>query len=107
MIIDAVMYGIIPKAKIEKFCRAPPPNVLRKPKTFCWFMKSIASLFVYGTGINVPIRKTTSINNVKTIFFLISATRIKLEIVRNIKSPQFFHLQPRLLQQRQLKTYGL
>src|SRR5699024_11374756 len=57
------------------------------------------------SGINVPIRNITSINNVKTILFLISATRMKFEIVRNIKSPLFFRLLPRSLLLLQLKTY--
>src|SRR5690625_2808536 len=70
-------------------------------------MKSIASLFVYGTGIKVPIRKTTSINNVKTIFFLMSATRIKLEIVRNIKSPRLFRRRLQLLPLLSVRIDGL
>src|SRR5699024_11445053 len=92
---------------MEKFCNAPPPNVFKKPNTFCWFIKSIACLSVNGTGINVPSRKITNINNVKIIFLLISATRIKLEIVRNIKSPQFCRplLQSPLLQKQ--RTYEL
>src|SRR5699024_5357579 len=95
--MDAVMYGIIPIAKMEKFCSAPPPNVFKKPKTFCWFIKSIACLSVNGTGINVPRRKTININNVNIIFRLMSPTRIKLEIVRNIKSPLFYRPLFRLL----------
>src|SRR5690625_647380 len=107
MIIDAVMYGIIPKAKIEKFCKAPPPNVFKKPKTFSWFIKSIASLFVNGTGINVPRRKITNMSNVNMIFRLISPTRIRFENVRNIKSPRFYRqlFQLPLLQKQ--KTYEL
>src|SRR5699024_19205 len=103
--MDAVMYGIIPIDKMEKFCKAPPPNVFKKPNTFAGPIKSMASLLVNGTGINVPIRNITSINNVKTILFLISATRMKFEIVRNIKSPLFFRLLPRTLLLLQLKTY--
>src|SRR5699024_11510388 len=34
IMMDAVMYGIIPIAKMEKFCKAPPPNVFKKPNTF-------------------------------------------------------------------------
>src|SRR5690625_974529 len=98
---------MIPIARIEKFCNAPPPNVFKKPNTFCWFMKSMASLFVYGTGINVPIRKITSINNVKIILLLISLIFQKLAIVRNIKSPQLFRLLPQLPLSLQRKIYEL
>src|SRR5699024_2165503 len=107
MMIEAVMYGIIPIAKIEKFCNAPPPNVFNKPNTFCSFIKSIALLSVKGTGIKVPIRNTINIKRVKIIFCLISATRTRFEIVRNIRSPQFYRplLQSHLL--RKQKTYEL
>src|SRR5690625_6534358 len=77
---------MIPIAKMEKFCNAPPPNVSSKPKTeACSVMKSIASLLEYGRGINVPRRETTNMSNVNMIFRLISPTRIELESVRNIK----------------------
>src|SRR5690625_4196301 len=92
---------------MEKFCNAPPPNVFKKPKTFCWFIKSIACLSVNGTGINVPRRNTISINSVKIIFRLISPTRIKLEIVRNIKSPQLYRLLLQLLPLQKQKIYEL
>src|SRR5699024_12819704 len=106
--------GIIPIAKIEKFCNAPPPKVLRNPKTFCVVSSGPVSkicfktsLFVNGTGICVPIRKITNINNVKTIFCLISFTFIKLDIVRNIKSPQCFRKLFLLLQQPMQRTDSL
>src|SRR5690625_5965041 len=99
---------MIPIAKMEKFCNAPPPNVSSKPKTeACSVMKSIASLLEYGTGINVPRRKTTNMSNVNMIFRLISPTRIKLESARNIKSPQFYRLLLRLLLLRKQRTYEL
>src|SRR5699024_12531780 len=82
---------------MEKFLSAPPPNVFSKPNTFCWLIKSIASLFVNGTGINVPKRKTINISNVNTIFRLISRTFMKLDIVRNIRSPRLYRLLLQLL----------
>ena len=30
--IDALMYGLIPKATIEKLCNAPPEKISKKPK---------------------------------------------------------------------------
>ena len=32
MMIDAVMYGMIPRAKMAKFVSAPPENSDRKPR---------------------------------------------------------------------------
>ena len=48
--MDAVMYGITPRAKIEKFFNAPPPIVLinsRKPKL-------LVKSFVPGTLVEIP-----------------------------------------------------
>ena len=44
--IEAVMYGMIPSAKIENWKSAPPENVFEKPKNICCrlFVASITSL---------------------------------------------------------------
>src|SRR5699024_12170769 len=89
-----------------KFLTATPPNVLSKPNTVYWLIKSIASLFVNGTGINVPKRKTININNVNTIFRLISRTFMKLDIVRNIRSPRLYRLLLQLLLLQKLRIYS-
>ena len=55
------MYGITPKANIEKFLRAPPPIVLinsKKPKLLVKFS-------VPGTLIEIPKMKTVKHSNVK------------------------------------------
>src|SRR6476469_2699314 len=95
--MDAVIYGIIPMAKMENCFNAPPPKVLRIPKTLSLSWEASTSAFTLGTGINVPSRNTTNIKRVNIIFRLISPTRIKLEKVENIRSPQYFHRQLQLL----------
>ena len=32
MIIEALIYGLIPSATIEKLCNAPPEKISKKPK---------------------------------------------------------------------------
>ena len=54
--MDAVMYGMIPIAKMEKLASAPPPNTFMKPmRLLSDCCKAVASTF--GTGINVPSLK--------------------------------------------------
>ena len=59
--IDAVMYGITPRAKIEKFFNAPPPIVLINSKKPKFFVKSS----VPGTLIEIPSMKTVKATKVK------------------------------------------
>ena len=60
MMIDAVMYGMIPRKKIATLVIAPPENRSRKPTTpllFAWSCRSlIASKSTYGTGRCAPSR---------------------------------------------------
>ena len=70
MIIDALMYGMMPSAKIEKFSSAPPENMLNIPNRVpaFWAKKlARASLLMPGVGIWTPILYTASMMMVKKI----------------------------------------
>ena len=57
--IDAVIYGMIPKAKTVRRLKFPPENRSRKPKTVpdAWLKKfSRAAASMPGVGICAPIR---------------------------------------------------
>ena len=58
--IDAVMYGMIPRKKIATLVIAPPENRSRKPTTPLLLALScsclIAAKSTYGTGMCVPTR---------------------------------------------------
>ena len=57
--IDAEMYGMIPSARIEKRCSAPPENTLKRPRMPpCCDLNSSSSTdaLMPGTGMCVPIR---------------------------------------------------
>ena len=60
MMIDAVMYGMIPRKKTDTLVIAPPENRSRNPTTPALFEVSwrrwIWSKSTYGTGMCVPIR---------------------------------------------------
>jgi hypothetical protein len=63
MMIEAEMYGMMPRAKIVKRDNAPPENMLNMPRMPpCWPWKRSASTFgsIPGTGMCAPIRNTTS-----------------------------------------------
>ena len=49
--IDAVMYGDTPIAKIEYLCSAPPPKVFNKPNTPVLLNDCKAPALTPGTGI--------------------------------------------------------
>jgi hypothetical protein len=53
--IEAVMYGMIPSAKIAKRCRLPPENRLTRFRTLLPVklseMSSTASTFIPGAGM--------------------------------------------------------
>ncbi len=60
MMIDAVMYGMIPRAKMANWLSAPPENRLRKPSV-PWVSAAFWSCFTAwkstpGTGIEAPSR---------------------------------------------------
>ena len=61
--IDAVIYGITPNAKIEKFLSAPPPMVLISSKKPKLFVKSS----VPGTLIEIPKINTVNASKVNYI----------------------------------------
>ncbi|CFN76999.1 Uncharacterised protein [Bordetella pertussis] len=59
MMMDAEMYGMIPRAKMEKRDSAPPENMLNRPRIppSCWRNRSAsASGLMPGTGMWVPRR---------------------------------------------------
>ena len=57
--IDALMYGMMPSAKIEKRSSAPPENRLTRPKTLLaasWKKACRALPSMPGVGIATPTR---------------------------------------------------
>ena len=60
MMMLAVMYGMIPRAKIEKLSKPPPENRLRNPSAPCVLAAdliwSTARLSMPGTRIAMPSR---------------------------------------------------
>ena len=95
MIIEALIYGVILIAKIEKLLNAPPATISKNPKILacpvnCW----IIELSIPGTGMCAPIRNTKNINSVKIIFLRVSSTFKAARKVDNIRSPLRFRLQP-------------
>ena len=57
MIIEPVMYGEMPIAKMEKSPKAPPESRLRKPNISYSLAKlAMAAAFTPGTGMKEPRR---------------------------------------------------
>ena len=54
--IDAVTYGMIPSAKIEKRASAPPLKRLSRPRTPLPKRPAIADELTPGAGIHEPSR---------------------------------------------------
>src|SRR6185503_12730096 len=70
--IEALMYGMMPSAKIVRRDSAPPEKMSRKPSSAppCFWRKSLrASLLIPGVGMCAPIRYTASIPSVNRIRF--------------------------------------
>jgi len=69
MMIDAVMYGMIPSANTANWVSAPPENSCRKPSTppsSAWVRRvATASRSMPGTGMNAPNRYNAIIDSVK------------------------------------------
>src|SRR5688500_372365 len=68
--IDAEMYGMMPRAKTERRERAPPEKRSRKPKTpppIALKNSDRATGSMPGVGMCDPRRYTASIRNVKMI----------------------------------------
>ena len=78
MMMLAVMYGMIPSAKIEKLPNAPPENRLRKPSAPCDstpFLNCLtASGSMPGTRIATPSRYRAIIAMTNRILFRRSVT---------------------------------
>ena len=78
MMMLAVMYGMIPSAKIENEPNAPPENRSRKPSAPCDFTPSwnclMASLSMPGTRIATPRRYSATMARVNKILLRRSAT---------------------------------
>ena len=72
--IDAVMYGVMLKAKIVKLLNDPPENRSKISKSpLPEKALSSCALSMPGTGILAPTRKTMIINSVNSILRLRSA----------------------------------
>ena len=57
MIIEPVMYGEMPIAKMEKSPKAPPESRLRNPNiSYCSAYCVMAAAFTPGTGMKEPRR---------------------------------------------------
>lgn len=86
IMMEAVIYGVILKAKMVNWLKEPPENRSNKsnnpvsPVNTC----ARAERLIPGTGMLEPILKTTSISRVKIILLLISATLKACEIVLSI-----------------------
>ncbi len=80
MMIDAVMYGMIPRKKTETAVSAPPENRLNRPRTppapfDCDCSSWTALKSTYGTGMCDPSRNKKMTKTVNMILFRRSATR--------------------------------
>src|SRR5207253_2942019 len=68
--IDALIYGMMPSAKIVKRDNAPPEKISRKPRSAPpSFKRNLpsSSLLMPGVGMCAPMRYTANIPNVKRI----------------------------------------
>ena len=89
MMIEAVMYGMIPRAKMAKLVMAPPENRVRKPSTPLWLasLRSVLSAPVSmpGTGRCAPNRYSTIIRIVNNTLLRRSGT---LKMLRRLESTE-------------------
>ena len=77
MMIDDVMYGMIPSANTAALVRAPPENRSRKPSApfgACFFKSLIVLKSTYGAGMCDPSRNKKMMPIVNRIFFRRSGT---------------------------------
>jgi hypothetical protein len=67
--MDALIYGIMPRAKIERFSTAPPENILKRPRSvpvaFVDIIFSMTERLTPGVVTKIPRRYTASIKRVK------------------------------------------
>src|SRR6202140_4989670 len=76
--IDAVMYGMMPSAKIVKRRRLPPLNRSKMPRTEpcpCWKSDSSTLVLMPGVGMCAPMRYTASSARVNNTRFRKSGMR--------------------------------
>src|SRR5229473_3453916 len=76
--IDAVMYGMMPRAKIVKRRRLPPLNKSKMPRTDpcpCWKSISSTRVLMPGVGMCAPMRYTASSARVNNTLFRKSGMR--------------------------------
>jgi hypothetical protein len=70
------MYGLSPKAIIEKFAKVPPEKISRRPKSsFCENKSFSFWISTTGTGMWAKSRKIANKKAVKMIFFRSSGVR--------------------------------
>ncbi len=88
MMIDAVMYGMIPSEKIATLVIAPPENRFSRATGPPCFAESSSALIwlksTYGQGMCDPSRKTAIISIVKRTLLRRSATRMMLTSFESI-----------------------
>src|SRR6266568_1009958 len=88
--MEAEMYGMIPRAKIVSRLRLPPENRSRNPRIpppCCRKNDSSAWKLIPGTGMWPPTRYTASIRKVKTTRFLRSGMLKMFLIDSNMPAP--------------------
>jgi len=74
--IEALMYGLSPKAMTEKLTSVPPEKISRRAKNwFCPKNSARRPVSIAGTGTYAKSRNTKKIKAVKSIFFLSSGVR--------------------------------
>src|ERR1700681_5122032 len=76
--MDAVMYGMMPSAKIVKRRRLPPLNRSKMPRTEpcpCWKSDSSTLVLMPGVGMCAPMRYTASSARVNNTRFRKSGMR--------------------------------
>ena len=74
-IIDAVIYGVMLRAKMVKLPKAPPENISNRPNrplSLAWNAAAKISRLIPGTGMHDPSRNTTNIISVYKSFLRIS-----------------------------------
>jgi hypothetical protein len=85
MMIDEVMYGMIPSANTANWVSAPPEKSCRNPRTppssACVRRVATASRSMPGTGMNDPNRYRAIIRSVNSTLFRRSGIRKTLRKV--------------------------
>src|SRR2546430_2688042 len=105
--MDEVMYGMMPSAKMVRRFRVPPLNKSKMPSAepcACWKYACRTSELIPGVGMCAPIRYTASIARVNMTRFRRSSMRKRFETAwRNRFMRYLVSLQP-LVQNRTNKV---